>query len=202
MPRTGYAQVAYDNPLVRSFWGRIKIEKGVALFFYYPHSDSSRLIYALKYGKAYLVGQHLGHLLAEELAEVGFFDDITALVPVPLSKDRLRDRGYNQSEEIAQGIKDVTGLPILKKVVKRQRFNGSLTSLNRWQRNEHIENSFCLLKPEKIAKQHLLLIDDVITSGATLTELAKTLQKAENVRISVASLGFAGRKRTLLYNNV
>ena len=88
LPRTGYAKSSYDNKLVRLFWGRIPIEKGVAFFFYKAHSDTSRLLYQLKYGGHPEIGEHLGRIVAAEFAQDGFFDGITAVVPVPLARQR------------------------------------------------------------------------------------------------------------------
>ena len=97
LPRTGYSKSSYDNKLVRLFWGRIPIEKGTAFFFYKAHSDTSRLLYQLKYGGHPEIGERLGRIVAAEFAQDGFFDGITAVVPVPLARQRERERGYNQS---------------------------------------------------------------------------------------------------------
>ncbi len=165
LPRTGYAKSSYDNKLVRLFWGRIPIEKGVAFFFYKAHSDTSRLLYQLKYGGHPEIGERLGRIVAAEFAQDGFFDGITAVVPVPLARQRERERGYN--------------------------FHGSQTQKGRWERNENVEKAFHLLDTSPLNNQHILLVDDVITSGATLVAAAKELLKGANVKISVLSLGFA-----------
>ena len=86
LPRTGYVHSPYDNELVRLFWGLIPIEKGASFFFYKPHSDTSRLIYKLKYGHHPEIGEALGRLIADEFNVEQYFDGITAIVPVPLAK--------------------------------------------------------------------------------------------------------------------
>ena len=177
LPRTYYSKSAYDNKLVRLFWGRIPIEKGAAFFFYKAHSDTSRLIYSLKYDKHPEIGETLGRIVAAEFAQDSFFDGITAVVPVPLARQRERERGYNQSE-----------------VLERISFHGSQTQKGRWERNENVEKAFRLIDSSVLNNQHLLLVDDVITSGATLVAAAKELLKATNVKISVLSLGFANNE--------
>ena len=194
LPRTYYSKSGYDNKLVRLFWGRIPIEKGAAFFFYKAHSDTSRLIYSLKYDKHPEIGEALGRIVAAEFAQDRFFDEITAVVPVPLARQRERERGYNQSEEIARGISSETGLPVLEKVLERISFHGSQTQKGRWERNENVEKAFRLIDSSALNNQHLLLVDDVITSGATLVAAAKELLKATNVKISVFSLGFANNE--------
>ncbi len=191
LPRTGYSKSSYDNKLVRLFWGRIPIEKGTAFFFYKAHSDTSRLLYQLKYGGHPEIGEHLGRIVAAEFAQDGFFDGITAVVPVPLARQRERERGYNQSVEIVRGISAETGLPVLDKVLERVSFHGSQTQKGRWERNENVEKAFHLLDASPLNNQHILLVDDVITSGATLVAAAKEVLKGTNVKISVLSLGFA-----------
>ena len=191
LPRTYYSKSAYDNKLVRLFWGRIPIEKGAAFFFYKAHSDTSRLIYSLKYDKHPEIGETLGRLVADEFAQDSFFDEITAVVPVPLARQRERERGYNQSVEIARGIHSVTGLPLLERALERVTFYGSQTKKDRWQRNENVEKAFRLVDAGAVSHQHILLIDDIITSGATLTAAAKEVLRGDNVKVSVLSLGFA-----------
>ena len=194
LPRTGYSKSAYDNKLVRLFWGRIPIEKGTAFFFYKAHSNTSRLIYQLKYGHHPEIGECLGRIVAAELAQEAFFDEITAIVPVPLARQRERERGYNQSREIARGISAETGIPVLDKVIERISFHGSQTQKGRWERNENVEKAFRLLDASPLNNQHILLIDDVITSGATLVAAAKEVLKGENTKVSVLSLGFANNE--------
>ena len=120
----------------------------------------------------------------------GLFDDINAIVPIPLARKRERERGYNQSMELAKGVSEVTGLPICDKVVRRTKFVGSQTHRGRWERNENVEHVFELID-NSISGQHLLIIDDVVTTGATIIACAKEMQKASNVKISVLALGFA-----------
>ena len=133
----------------------------------------------------------MGRMMAKELMRSGLYEGIDAIVPVPLAKKRERERGYNQSLELAKGVSEVTGLPIADKVVVRTKFVGSQTQRGRWERNENVENVFELVDGDSINGKHLLLIDDVVTTGATIIACAQEVQKASNVRISVLALGFA-----------
>lgn len=190
LARTGHASHPTDNEMAKAFWGRINIEKAAALFHYQPQSQTARLIYNLKYHGHEDFGERMGEMTAREFDEKGFFEGIDGIIPVPLTKGRQRERGYNQSERIARGISHATGIPILDCIVVRKNFDGSQTDKHRWQRNENVENVFQLRPDQDISGKHLLVVDDIVTSGATVCACAKELQRAKDVRISVLSLGF------------
>lgn len=191
LPRTNYHLSAYDNELARIFWGRIPIEKCSAYFFYHPHSKTSRLIYRMKYFDHPEVGEDLGRLVAQEYQASGFFDGIDAMLPIPLTRRRFIQRGYNQSAEIACGINSLTRLPILTHAVKRMRFVGSQTTKSRWERNANVADTFRLIRASELSGRHILLVDDIITTGATLISCATEVLKAPDVKISILSLGYS-----------
>ncbi|MBQ5406922.1 MAG: ComF family protein [Prevotella sp.] len=191
LPRTGFQNNAYENDMAKLFWGQIPIERATAFFYYEAHAETANILYELKYKDHPEIGEIFGRMFAAEIKSAGFFDEIDGIVPVPLAKKRQRQRGYNQSEEIAQGISEITGLPIYKKVVKRISFKGSQTNKGRWDRQENVERVFDLIDAEAVSNKHLLLIDDVVTTGATCIACAKVLCQSANVRISILSLGFA-----------
>jgi len=109
---------------------------------------------------------------------------------MPVTRQRLRQRGYNQSMEIARGISETANLPILNKAIKRIHFDTSQTKMKGWERLENVENVFQLITPETVKDKHLLLVDDIVTTGATVRACAQELCKAGNVQISVLSIGF------------
>ena len=191
LPRTGFQQDPYENIMAKMFWGQIPIERATALIYYEPHAETANILYELKYKNHPEIGEVMGRLMARELQMSHFFEGIDAIIPVPLAKKRERQRGYNQSHELAKGISEITGLPIYNKVVRRTVFEGSQTSLGRWERNENVEQVFELKDAATIQGKHLLIVDDVVTTGATIIACAKELCKAEGVRISVLSLGLA-----------
>ena len=191
LPRTDFGHDLYENVMAKLFWGQITIEKATALFYYEPQAETANLIYELKYKHHPEIGVVMGRMMAKELMGSGLFNGIDALVPVPLARKRERERGYNQSLMLAKGVSEVTGLPIYNKVVRRTKFVGSQTQRGRWERNENVEDVFELTDGDSICGKHLLLTDDVVTTGATIIACAKEMQKASNVKISVLALGFA-----------
>lgn len=191
LPRTGYNNSISDNEMARMFWGRIPVEHCAALFFYNAGSEVSQLVYNLKYNDSPETAEFLGAMLAEEYQPSGFFEGIDVIVPVPLSKRRIRERGYNQSVEIAKGISRVTGIKVDSKAVVRNRFHESQTHKQRWERNENVSHAFSLSAPERMQNCHILLVDDVATTGATLCACADEIGKAGNTMFSILTLGFA-----------
>ena len=191
LPRTGFQQDPYENEMAKLFWHQIPIERATALFYYEAHSETANILYELKYKSHPEIGVVMGRMMAKELQSTGFFDEIDGIVPVPLAKKRLRQRGYNQSLEIARGISEMTGLPIYNKVVRRNAFEGSQTNKGRWERNENVEGVFELKDATAIQGKHILIVDDVVTTGATVIACAQELCKAGSIKVSVLALGFA-----------
>lgn len=191
LPRTNYQSDLKANPMAKVFWGLSPIESAAALFFYHSHSQTSHLIYSLKYYGQPHVAYTLGRHAAKEYAGSGLFQDIDYIVPVPLSRKRKRQRGYNQSEEIARGISSVTGIPVLTDAVRRTVFVKSQTMLIRWERMDNVEGIFSLGKgAERLRHKHVLIVDDVVTSGATVMSCANMLTHIEGITLSVFALGF------------
>ena len=138
-----------------------------------------------------LLGEDIGEQIALRHQPFGFFDDIDAIVPVPITRRRQWKRGYNQSMQVAKGISHVTHLPIYNKVVKRQHFSQSQThQTSIWERRENVRAAFQLVDADKIKGKHLLIIDDVVTTGATVIACGQELAKAEGVKLSVLSIGY------------
>lgn len=191
LPRTNYHLHAYENEMARLFWGQIPVERATAFFYYEAHAETANVLYELKYKNHPEIGEVFGRMFAREIRTAGFFDGIDCIVPVPLARKRLRQRGYNQSMEIARGVSQITGLPVYGEVVRRNVFEGSQTSLGRWDRHTNVDQVFELMDGDTIHGQHLLLIDDVVTTGATVIACAKELIKAGDVKISILALGFA-----------
>lgn len=191
LPRTNYVDSPQDNEMAKCFWGRVEhLQKAVAMFFHDGGSQVSYPIYRLKYFHQPDLGWALGRLMGRELEGSGFFDDIDIIVPVPLSPDRQRERGYNQSELIAQGMADVCHKPVVPGVMVRQNFVGSQTKKDRWERNQGVKDAFRVVNADKISNCHVLIVDDIVTTGATITACANSMEQVEGVKISVASIAF------------
>lgn len=202
LPRTGYCHSPYDNAMARLFWGKIPIERCAALFYYQSHSEASVTVYGMKYGKRRDVAMTMGKVAAADFMREGFFDGIDALIPVPLEKRRERERGYNQSECIAEGISEVTGITVEKRAVARTSFKGSQTHKSSLDRLENVKDAFVLTDSESIRGRHILLVDDIVTTGATICACAGELMKAEGVRLSVMSLGYACNQFRMVNNDI
>lgn len=176
----------------RIFWGLVPIEKGISFFHYTPHSPYSRILFELKYHNHPEVGKIMGRMMAEELKATSFFDGIDLIVPIPLSRKKERQRGYNQSDWIAWGISEATGIPTDTTSVVRTKSNPSQTTLDHRQRRENVRDIFAVRHPGSLEGRHILLVDDVITTGATMLSCAETIARACRVRFSVLSLAWAG----------
>jgi ComF family protein len=179
----------YDNPLARMYWGKIPVEKVAAYFYFTSQSGQARMVYGAKYHGFANIAIEVGEMLADEMK--GFFDDIDCIIPVPLSWSRKLKRGYNQSNEIAKGIQEVTGIRVEEHIVKRTKFKSSQTHKGRWGREENVRGLFKLTHPEKVRGKHILLIDDICTTGATMVSCGKEIAKAGNVKISILTLGYS-----------
>ena len=172
------------SPLEKKFWGLFPVGKAVSMFFY-SGPRARQLIHAIKYKKNPKAGTYFAEIYADELKEYAFFDGIDGIIPMPIHWIRQLSRGYNQTHYIAQGIRNRTGLPIWKGVVKKRINNSTQTRLNKKERHENVKGIYQLIHPEIIANKHVLLIDDVTTTGSTLISCAQELAKAPNVTISI-----------------
>ena len=191
LPFTNYHTVEH-SPLEKIFWEQFPIERATS-FFHYDGNEARHIIHSLKYNNHPDVGYNLSKIYAKELQEYGFFKDIDCIIPVPLHWKRRMKRHYNQSFYIAKGISKVTGIPIYNNVVKRIINNPSQTRMNNSERQNNVDSVFLLKNKHIIANKHILLVDDVTTTGATITSCAKELSKAPNTRISVLTLALGGK---------
>ena len=181
-----------ENDIARIFWGLVPIEKGISFFHYTPHSPHSRILFELKYHNHPEVGKTMGRMMAEELKATNFFNGIDLIVPIPLSRKKERQRGYNQSDWIAWGISEATGIPTDTTSVVRTKSNPSQTTLDHRQRRENVRDIFAVGHPGNLEGRHILLVDDVITTGAAMLSCAEAIARACRVRFSVLSLAWAG----------
>jgi len=190
LPRTTFQFTPTDNPMAQLFWKLLPAQRAAALIYYEPRSEVAQIVYRLKYENRPDIGEDMGRLMANDMQLAGFFDDIDLLLPVPLAQKRLRQRGYNQSEHLAIGISDITHIPIATKVLRRKQFHQSQTQLSHWERQENVEGMFELLDGNRLQGKHVLLLDDICTTGATLIACGQALKDIPGIRISILTLGF------------
>ena len=190
IPRTNY-HLESENPVAQLFWGRCMIEKAAAFSFYNKGSRIRNLIHNLKYKGIKEIGYELGRIYGLALKSSGFTNDIDLIIPVPLHPDKKRTRGFNQSETISEGLSDATGLPVDINTLIRSTGSATQTRRSRYERWTNVEGIFCITDTEILKGKHVLLIDDVITTGSTIESCANELLKIEGLRVSVAALAVA-----------
>jgi ComF family protein len=190
IPRTNF-HLKKDNPAAQLFWGRCRLEKVAAFSYYTRDSRIRRLIHQLKYKGAREVGTELGRIYGLTLKTSGFLDDIDLIIPVPLHPSKQRKRGFNQSDIISKGIEGASLVPVGMDLLKRVVMTATQTKRSRFERWTNVEGIFKVTDEEKLRGRHVLIIDDVITTGSTLEACANEILKIEGTRVSVAALAFS-----------
>jgi ComF family protein len=190
IPRTNY-HLKSDNPVAQLFWGRCMIEKAAAFSYYNKGSRIKKLIHNLKYKGIREIGLEAGRIYGLSLKASGFTDDIDIIMPVPLHPAKKKIRGFNQSETISMGIADTTHLPVDIKSLARTMISATQTKRSRYERWTNVEGIFQVLDPQSVVGKHVLLVDDVITTGSTIESCANELLKVKGVRVSVVALAYA-----------
>lgn len=175
--------------LEKLFWGRIRLESVLALYPLKPDCVLQHTLHQLKYHHRPGIGEYLGKLAGKKMMAEKWLSDIAALVPLPLHPSKKRKRGYNQAERIGMGFSAATGIPMLTNLVYRNQFTETQTRKDRGERWDNLSGKFSLTDPYKAKGKHLLLIDDVITTGATLEACGQTLLQIPQSRLSFFALG-------------
>jgi len=190
LPFTDY-HIHADNRVAKQLWGRLSLNAAMAMLYFMKGSKVQNLIHNLKYNNKTEVGVLLGNKLGERLKSSSLYQDIDLIIPVPLHLKKLRIRGYNQSLYIAEGISKVLDVPFSEAELIRSAATESQTKKSRYNRYENMQDVFKVVKPEQLSGKHILLIDDVITTGATLEACANELLKNGVAKVSIAALAFA-----------
>ena len=190
MPRTNY-HLQPNNEIEQRFWGKAEIERATSYFFYNKGSDYRHILFKLKYNGYKELGEVMGRYMANELLDSDFFKGIDVVISVPLHSKRKKVRGYNQSECIALGISHATGIPMDLNTLVRSVSNNTQTRKSVFDRWENVKDVFQVASPEKIQGKHILLVDDVLTTGATLVSCAAKLIESSDVKISIITLAVA-----------
>jgi len=179
--------------VAKLFYGRINAENATAMCYYEKGSLVQHLMHQLKYKNKPEIGVYFGRKLGKKLSESELYKDIDAVIPIPLHPKKLKIRGYNQSKVIADGFVQAFPVPIIEDVLVRVEFTETQTRKNRWDRYQNVKDMFAVQHPEKIQGKHVLMVDDVITTGATIEACAKHLLAVEGVRVSIAGLASPAR---------
>ena len=190
IPRTNYHNEP-DNPVAQLFWGRCTIEKAAAFSYYNKGSRIRNLIHNLKYKGISEIGYELGKIYGSSLKTSGFMNDIDMIIPVPLHLSKKRVRGFNQSESISIGIGEAASLKVEIQSLIRVMVSSTQTKKSRYERWTNVEGIFKVTDPDAITGKHILLVDDVITTGSTIEACTNELLKIADVKVSVVALAYA-----------
>jgi ComF family protein len=194
MPLTGYERMA-DNPVARRFWGLVPVRDATALLWFADGSGYRRMLHSFKYSGRWSLARDLGRWFGRVLADTDAYAGVDRIVPVPLHFTKVLSRGYNQSEYIARGMSRAMGVPVETRAVVRRVGNPSQTRMATYhERWENVDGIFAVRRPEHLAGSHILLVDDVLTTGATIGSCADAIVRAvPDCRISIAVL-YASRQ--------
>ena len=187
LPHTNFAQQP-NNPIEKIFWGRIPLIAAHSEFYFSKESLIQQLLHQLKYKGNQDIGFYLGELMGKSLLTSHRFNNIDALIPLPLYPDKERKRGYNQAAIICNGMSAVMNVPVIKNIVIRQRYTDTQTKKHRIERWENVAGSFIINDEEKLRGKNLLLVDDVVTTGATLEACGSIFAAIDAVKLNIATL--------------
>jgi ComF family protein len=190
LPKTSF-HLLNDNPVAKIFWGRVNIEAATAFFTFSKGSKVQHLIHQLKYKGQEQIGFSLGKWYGKELVKSLAYQTVDVIIPVPLHKKKLRKRGYNQSECFARGLACSMHSPVDSGVLFRSASSETQTKKSRFIRWKNVETIFYTKNEWHLRDKHILLVDDVVTTGATLEACAQVLSKIEGVKVSIATIAFA-----------
>lgn len=180
-----------DNIVAQQFWGKIDLEGAYALFYFTKGGKVQNLMHQFKYKGVKEIGNLLGNIAGGQLVESGIFRSVDIIIPVPLHKKRMRQRGYNQSacfaDGLAQKLNADAEIDNLVRIVATE----TQTHKSRFARFENMQEVFVVNYPERLINKHVLLVDDIVTTGSTLEACAVQLLKIEGLKLSIATIAYA-----------
>jgi ComF family protein len=189
LPLTGFMPQP-GNPVEKIFYGRVTIQQAGSLLYFTKNSIVQHLVFALKYRGNKEAGYYLGRLLGMEIQASARFNEVDAIIPLPLNKKKEKKRGYNQAALIAEGIQQVWNRPVINNAALRKYFTETQTHKGRTARWQNMQHVFAPGDIEGLQNKHLLLVDDVVTTGASLEACANALQVIAGVKISIATVAY------------
>jgi ComF family protein len=192
LPRTNFHNEA-ENPVSKLFWGKAPVHSAAAYYHFQKGGKVQHLIHQLKYKERSEVGIYIGGLYGKDLAASPLFNKADMIIPVPLHPQKQRKRGYNQSEMFADGLAQSMNIPVNSSVLTKTTATETQTRKSRFSRWENVKEVFHLENPAILENKHILLVDDVITTGSTIESCVNMLLRINGVRVSVAAMACASR---------
>lgn len=189
MPVTGFC-FHKQNPVEKIFRGRLTLSNASAHVYFTKDSAVQNMLHRLKYSGMKEIGIFMGQLMAGNLKRSTLYQDVDAVVPLPLNARKQKTRGYNQAALIAEGIGTALNIPVLNNVVARKKYTETQTHKSRAERWNNIEGKFAVVDAGGLKDMHVLLVDDVITTGATLESCGMELLKTAGLRLSIAAFAY------------
>ena len=189
LPKTKF-HLDRENPFTDRFWGRVPINAGAALYYFAKGGRTQKLIHKLKYDGKRKVGIKLGNLYGRMLKESPYFHKIDLIVPVPLHPRKKQKRGYNQSDLFAQGLSEEMEIPRAPNALKRLEMTETQTKKSQAERFANVAEAFAVNDPKILKGKHVLLVDDVMTTGATMEACANQILSCEDTKVSMATIAF------------
>jgi ComF family protein len=189
LPYTGFQDIK-NNPVEKLFWGRTNIRNAFSVFYFIIDTPLQRMIHQIKYKNNQSLGIYLGNIMGNSLHQYSKTYPIDLLIPMPLHPKKEYRRGYNQSDLLCEGIKENLGIPFRNDILLRNFNTSTQTKKSRIERWENVSNVFALHHVESISDKHILLVDDVITTGASTEACAALLLKNKAASVSICSLAY------------
>ncbi len=190
MPYTDF-HLKVDNGTARQLWGKVRVEAAASFVFFREESRVQRIMHHFKYRNTPRIGLIMGQRYGAILREVRRFAEVDIVIPVPLHPRKLQKRGYNQSDSFAYGLSEAMGKPAWCDGLLRMKSGDSQTRKTRFERYQNMRGTFAVSQPERIENRHVLLVDDVLTTGATIEACAEALLAHQGVRVSVVTIAKA-----------
>jgi len=190
LPETRF-HLTRENPFTDHFIGRVPVHAGTALFYFNKNGLTQRLVSQFKYRSQKGIGFNFGKIMGQRLSESPFYTQVDLIIPVPLHKSKKLVRGFNQSEVFAEGISSKTLLPVVKNVLVRSRFTTTQTHMSRFERMKNVQDAFSVNLADRIVGKHVLLVDDVLTTGATLEACTAEILSNFKCLIYIATVSYA-----------
>jgi ComF family protein len=180
-----------DNIVAQQFWGKIKLQGAYSLYYFSKGGNVQNLMHQFKYRGMKQIGNLLGNIAGGQLAQNDIFKMVDLIVPVPLHRKRMLQRGYNQSAHFAEGLSEKLNAPVEINNLVRTTITETQTHKSRFARFENMQDVFTIENPGKLRNKHVLLVDDVITTGSTLEACGSQLLKIEGLKLSIATIAYA-----------